>query len=375
MILVKRLAAILFLIVATPYLLVPVYQFPAARPFAGPRFWNPYAQLNGSWQRANLHAHGRSWMGLTNGSQSDVAVVEAYRQQGYDVAGISDYQRIAAHHGVPTLPLYEHGYNLAKAHQLAIGAQQVEWFDIPLWQGRNEKQFILDRVNRTADLVAINHPASAYTEDDLRHLTSYQLFELINGPFTCEGLWDAALSSGHPVWAIADDDNHDVTDVRRMGVAWSMIDAPSPDMANIVTALREGRSYAVSVFNGKADATLMNVTVDGAVLTVVSSGVPATFLFIGQNGVVRRTADQVNRATYTIAANDPYIRTVIRTPNMVIYVNPIIRYDGVHLQTPVATLDAFRTWLRRAAVALAWLTVLVVLWRRDRVRQRPRCDR
>ena len=301
---VKRVAAILFLLATTPYLLTPIYQFPAVEGFAGPALWNPYTRLTGTWQRSNLHAHGRSWLGVTNGSQVDTAVVEAYRQHGYDVAGVSDYQRIAAQHGVATLPLYEHGYNIAKAHQLAIGARRVEWFDFPLWQGRHEKQFILDIVHRSADLVAINHPNSAYSEEDLRSLTGYQLIELVNGPFTYEEFWDAALSSGHAVWAIGDDDSHDVTDPRRMGVAWSMIDAASSDTASVVAALRQGRSYAVSIRGEKADVSVSSVTLHGSMLTVASSGVPATFLFIGQDGVQRRRFDQVTQASYSIEPRD-----------------------------------------------------------------------
>ena len=41
--------------------------------------------------------------------------------------------------------------------------------------------------------------------------------EVINGPFGFEDLWDAALSSGHPVWALANDDIHDLANVRRLG--------------------------------------------------------------------------------------------------------------------------------------------------------------
>jgi hypothetical protein len=74
----RRVLATLFLAVATPYLLAPVYRFPPPQQFAGESLWNPYAHLTGSWQRTNLHAHGRSWGGLTNGSQTDEEVVHAY---------------------------------------------------------------------------------------------------------------------------------------------------------------------------------------------------------------------------------------------------------------------------------------------------------
>jgi hypothetical protein len=125
LIIVLALAAAVLLL---PYVRAPLYDFPPPRPFSGPDFVNPYAGLRGTWQRANLHAHGRAWGGLTSGAQSSAYVVRRYRAAGYSVPGVSNYHSIAAHHGVDTIPIYEHGYNLGKHHQLAIGAREVEWF-------------------------------------------------------------------------------------------------------------------------------------------------------------------------------------------------------------------------------------------------------
>ncbi len=190
--LLKRGIAVLVLISALPYLRGPLYHFPADSAFTGAHFVNPYAHLQDTWQRANLHAHGRAWNGLTNGRQSNDDIVRTYRSLGYAVAGVSNYQSIAAFDGVPTIPLYEHGYNINKRHQLAIGAHRVAWFDFPLWQSLHNQQFVIDRVAETADLVAIAHPYSrdAYTPEDLKQLTGYQLIEVVNGPFSFEESWD-----------------------------------------------------------------------------------------------------------------------------------------------------------------------------------------
>src|SRR5688572_7838581 len=135
----------LALAVVLPYARGPVYRFPAPVPFAGATLLNPYAAPGATWQRANLHAHGRAWSGLTNGRrQSDEEIVRAYRSFGYSVAGVSDYHHIAAFDGVATLPIYEHGYNIGKRHQLAIGAREVSWFDFPLGQTRSHQQFVID---------------------------------------------------------------------------------------------------------------------------------------------------------------------------------------------------------------------------------------
>jgi hypothetical protein len=212
--------------------------------------------------------------------------------------------------------------------------------------------------------VALNHPNTAYSEDDLRDLTGYQLLEVVNGPFPGEDFWDAALSTGHLVWALANDDSHDVKNVRRTYIAWNMIDARSPDGADIVDALRQGRHYAVSLVGEKADAALRSIELQDSTLTVSSSGVPATYLFVGQDGMVRKTADQVMQASYTIEPRDTYIRTVIRTPNIVMYLNPIVRYDGVGLPSRRATPNMTASWLQRGFLVAAYALVLLLLWRR-----------
>jgi hypothetical protein len=341
-----------------------VYRFPAKRTFSGPALWNPYERLRGTWQRANFHAHGRAWGGLTDGRQPDEEVVRAYTARGYSVPGISNYHHIAAPRGVETIPLYEHGYNIAKHHQIAIGARQVDWFDFPVWQGLHQKQYAIERVGRTADLVALVHPWSGYSEEDLRDLTRYQLLEVVNGPYSGEALWDAALSSGHAVWALANDDTHDVTDAKRTEVAWNMIDAPSAREPDIVAALQAGRSYAVSLVGSHRDLKLKRAELDGAMLTVSTSGVPATFLFVAQGGAVRKAVEQQTTATYTVTSDDQYIRTIIRTPNLVVYLNPVIRYDGIELPSPVATVNESRTWIQRGLVATGALAIVTALWRR-----------
>src|SRR5262245_4241343 len=288
----KRTAAVvasLAVIVLLPYLRGPVYRFPNASPFVGSTLLNPYAELGADWQRANLHAHGRAWSGLTNGRlQSDEEIVRAYRSFGYSVAGVSDYHHIAAHEGVATLPIYEHGYNIGKRHQLAIGARRVVWFDFPLGQTLSHQQFVIDRVASSADLVALTHPSSrdAYTPANLAKLTGYQLIEVVNGPFRFEETWDAALSAGRLVWGIGNDDTHDLDDPRRTAMAWTMINASTNTLPDIVEALRSGRAYAVSRTNEIASAVetvLDGVTVSDRTMTVSCVGEPSTFLFVGQN--------------------------------------------------------------------------------------------
>jgi hypothetical protein len=359
---------------ALPYACSPVYRFTDPNPFAGAHLHNPYASLTGRWHRANLHAHGIAWGGITSGRQPSRDVVRTYRALGYDVAGISNYHQIAAFPDIDTIPIYEHGYNISKRHQLAIGARRVDWFDFPLWQGLSHEQFIIDRLGETADLVTIVHPHTrgAYTLDDLRRLTRYHLVEIINGPFRSEQPWDAALSSGHAVWAVGSDDTHDTSDPRRTAAAWTMIDAHSASSIEIVASLKAGRSYAVAR-NGDVpttiDLALERVEVVDDTLVVTAQGAPAIFTFVGQNGAVRKVVKDVTSASYTLDGHDTYIRTIVRSPQTTLYLNPVLRHGGRGIQTPPATIDALQTWTLRAA----WAGIVVLAgWLRHRQRASKR---
>jgi hypothetical protein len=377
----KRTSAVLAILgiaLALPYACGPVYSFPAPLPFSGSKFLNPYAGAGPDWQRANLHAHGRAWNGLTNGRrQSDEQIVRAYRSFGYSVAGVSDYHHIAAFEGVATLPIYEHGYSLGKRHQLAIGARQVAWFDFPVGQTLSNQQFVIDRVAATSDLVALAHPSSrdAYTPDDLSRLTGYHLIEVLNGPFSFEEPWDAALSAGRAIWALGNDDTHDLTDARRTAMAWTMINAPSASLHDVVAALRAGQSYAVSRTNRIASAvetTLESVVMDNGMLEVTCLGEPSTFVFVGQNGNVKQTVKNALSASYAFGDDDTYVRTVIHAPRTTLYLNPVVRYDGSQLHAPAASINATGTWLLRASIVLAGGLGLFLLYRE---RRRPSLSR
>jgi hypothetical protein len=363
----KRALLILILFVALPYARSPIYRFPPPAVFTGNQLYNPYAGLRGEWRRANFHAHGQAWIGLTSGAQTDEEVVAAYRHAGYDVPGLSNYHRISMPSSASAIPIYEHGYNLGKRHQLAIGARRVEWFDFPFVQFTSQRQLILDLLTNSADLVAIAHPSirTAYTPEDLTYLTGYQLIEVVNGPFADDAPWDTALSSGHAVWGLADDDTHDVDDPRRFAIGWNMVNAASASRGDIVEALRGGHFYAVNRLDDNPTAALTTVTsveVTDDTLTITCAGATPEFEFFGQDGYIRQTTRHTLTASYTFDPTDTYIRAIIWAPRYAIYLNPILRWDGAHLPMPVAAINQPATWLLRLTV-LGVAAAAALLWR------------
>jgi len=363
-----------------PYAIAPVYRFPAPAPFSGPSFYNPYANrpAGSQWRTANFHAHGRAWGGLTEGRQTDSAVVDHYYNKlGYDVAGVSDYLQIDRHRTDSSfVPTYEHGINALKTHLLGIDARRVVWFDFPLPQSRSEKQYVIDRVASGASLVALAHPAlrGGYSRDDLGFLTHYQLFEVLNHFVVSDSLWDVALSTGHAVWAIGSDDSHNITDAGQTGAMWTELLTPSTRAADVVEALKAGRTYAVAGHGARSDAHPEQIVVSGDTLTVTCDGPVSRIDFVGQGGRLLARVFDVQRASYAIQPGDPYVRTVISTPHTLMFLNPVVRYDGQKLARPVAMLDVPRTWALRSSIAV---TAVMLVWlafvgRHFALRRRPR---
>jgi hypothetical protein len=366
-------------VAVAPYVVCPVYHFATPAPFRGAVFYNPYANspAGSQWRTANFHAHGRAWGGLTEGHQTDSAVVaHYYNQLGYDIAGVSDYQHIDHRHDSTFIPTYEHGYNVLKNHMLAINAHRIVWFDFPLPQSRSEKQFVIDRVASGATLVALAHPGlrRAYSREDLAYLTHYELFEVLNHFVVSDSLWDAALSAGHAVWALGSDDSHNVLDAGQTGAMWTEVLTPSTRASDVIEALKAGRTYAVAGHRARSDAHPEQIAVHGDTLTVACDTEVSRIDFIGQDGRLLSRTFGVRSASYAIQPGDPYVRTVISTPHTLMFLNPVVRYDGKRLTQPVAVLAVGETWaLRSSVLATAVMLIgLAVARKRFALRRRPR---
>jgi hypothetical protein len=98
---------------------------------------------------------------------------------------------------------------------------------------------------------------------------------------------------------------------------------------------------------------LKSLKIDGDTLTVEISQA-ATVTFIGQDGQVRKTANNAEAARLELEASDTYIRTEIKDDITTLVLNPIIRYDGDHLTTQSAEIN----WL---LTTLYWIFILLVI--------------
>jgi hypothetical protein len=170
------------------------------------------------------------------------------------------------------------------------------------------------------------------------------------------------LSSGRRVWGIGVDDTHDFNDLRRTATGWTMVDAVSSSADDVLAALRGGRMYAVSGHGGRSATVLKSVSTTGSRLQVACEGAAATFSFIGQDGRLLEIAAGVRSASYSFSTADTYVRTVIHSPDSVLYLNPVTRTTA-DSATQEADVDLFLTWVSRLAVGVVCAGLLALIAR------------
>jgi len=390
------LIVLLLLVESGIYLLAPIYDFHEPRPFSGNKLFNPYEGLDSAhWHKANFHFHTRAWGGSTSGSQnSHAGFYRIYKMMGYDAPQISNYQSIdrTFADSIWFIQTYEHGFGIRKKHQILIGAREVLWLDYSLFQNRHHKQHILNLLRNDNEVVALAHPdwEEGYTPADVKYLTNYDLMEVLNHNWRSVPLWDSALSNGHPVFILSDDDAHDITDPYEIHRCCTFVHAADFHKDSLIQSLKEGKAYGVEPYMsyhetfgmkaGKARTlpTLNSVQVKGDTMFVSVSEQPLKINFIGQNGKLRKSVLLSKDAWYKFQPEDTYIRTYIlfmiafpngkRGTGAKFYLNPVFRYDG---QPPSNALKAEInrpfTWVFRIVgfgSVIALMSVILILRRK-----------
>lgn len=328
---------------------VPFYSFDEPEPFQGDYLHNPYQDMNpNNWIQANFHAHTRQYGGLTNGRVNTNEMVDSvYTSLGFNHVGLSDYNKINYYDSAnPSyIPAYEHGYGIFKIHQLCIGAEKVRRLDFFAFQNLNMKQHTLNRLEKQTRLAIPAHPSfvkKGYLVEDMKYLSNYKLMEVLNGFRISTVHWDTALSNGHLVYLIGNDDSHDVTDVTDVATRFTMINSPENEAEQLLTSLENGNAYAVDFPIDRKETLeqkikrlkknlpyITQVELKGDTLLIAADKNISKIRFIGQNGKELDTQKNIKTACYVIQPEDNYVRTELKFKDgTTLYLNPITRHDN-----------------------------------------------
>ena len=366
------------LLVLFAYLSVPSYKFNTPQPFEGQYLYNPYQEMNPDhWKKYHFHCHSRRYFGLTNGRKSTEAAIDSmYQALGYDHYGISDYMHINTHSTEKEdyIPAYEHGFGLIrKTHQICIGAETVWPIDYPFMQNLDMKQHVINKMGERSRFVMPAHASftKGYKVSDMKWLSNYRLLEIMNPFGNAIEHWDMALSNGHRVYGLGNDDTHNITDIREVGRNLTMVNTPDLDPENVYEALERGNSYTVEfvsffcfpmsleekVNEVKNLAHLTRAELVGDTLFVKTSADRMHEVnFIGQGGKVLKTMENTDEAFYVIKPEDTYVRTRIDlNERNVLYLNPITR------QPSPIVVDRRLDEINWAQTGLYWTVYAVAL--------------
>jgi hypothetical protein len=384
------ISGLLVLVFTIQYITCPVYKFEAGKPFTGEYFYNPYQNIKpDEWRKGNFQIQSRAWGSITAGSgNSNEAVHSLYKSLGYDIIATSDYQKINRYleEDPAYVPVYEHGYGLKKNHQILIGSKRVLWKDYVFFQNLNNKQHILNSLRPDNELTIIAHPKlkNGYAVNDMRYLANYDGIEVLNNFRTSLQHWDAALSAGHYVTILGNDDAHDISKPDEIGHHCTLINAPSVDKADIIHSLRTGKAIGAlierplgetmedKIKRTKKTEKLLRADVVNDTIFVKTDSQARAIRFYGQNGDFLKKEINTNSAFYPIKESDTYVRTEIEFhSDNVYYLNPVCRYDGNQpSKMAVPEIDSYKTW-RLRILGFATLIFLLVnaFWIRKKVKE------
>ena len=357
----KILKYLLYLIIAfvcfliAMNLFVPVYVYDEPVPFHGDYLHNPYQDIDSTyWKCCNFHGHTRQYGGVTNGRNNGNAVYDSmYRLFGYDHVGISDYNKVNPYENGKDpgyIPGYEHGYNVWKTHQVCLGTKKVRRIDYFFYQTLSHKQHMLNRLAKQNRVVAVAHPSfvdGSYNVRDMKYLSNYKLLEVLNGFVNSPEHWDMALSNGHLVYLIADDDTHDVLKVNDIALRITYLNAENNTADELYDALLAGKAVGIDfdldrqeqmdhkVERFKRDIPyLYSARLDNADFYVSVSKPIRKADFIGQGGSILKEEeykkeDTVTNVFYSIQPSDQYVRTVLTFfDGTTMWLNPVTRHES-----------------------------------------------
>jgi hypothetical protein len=347
------------------------YEFQEPQSFSGQYLYNPYSNIDTlEWKISNFHAHTHKFTGKTNAILENSRYLDSlYTYLGYNVISISDYQRINTYESKNSqyIPVYEHGYQYYKNHQLVINAGKVNWVDYFFRQTLDNKQFVINSLRKdTMVLVTIVHPIlrKAYSSNDFKYLTNYNCLEVANSKYLFISNYDTVLSSGHQVFLMADDDEHNLKNPDDCGSAFNIINSVAV-RDSILKALKTGRSIGVKLnlnsyktFEGKKAAIhnlplLTGFSIKNDTIYLSMNKAVRTIKFIGQHGIGKKIITDSRTGSCFFTKNDTYIRTEIECADgTVFFLNPVLRYNGVLRSENSPPVDKRKTLLYRIIIVL-----------------------
>lgn len=290
------------------------------------------------WYKGNTHTHTLN----SDGENTPDEVVRWYREHDYQFLVITDHEYLTDPAPLNALFGRDGRFLLIPGQEVTgraegkpvhvnqIGAKKVV-MPVSLPTIFDVLQRDVTLVHEAGAIAQINHPnfGWALSGDDLARVEHATLVEIWNGhPMvnnlggggtpSAEAMWDAALTAGNHLFAIADDDAHHFKPEHLAdpasaapGRGWIYVRAAALTEADILAAIRRGDFYASSgVELADIQSTSSSVTVSIKATTYSRY----TTQFIGARGTVLAVSTS-NPAVYTVTGAETYVRAKVIESN------------------------------------------------------------
>ncbi len=319
--------------------------------FRTQEYKNPYSTIEKhTYKKASFHLHSDEVF-YTPERHSTRDIIDVYKQNGYDIISISDYNQITIPSSIQenTLSAYEWGSCIRKRHLLALGINEIAPNNFFI-SFLGNIQFAINFIKQKGGYVVINHPKlySAFSIEDLMKLWNYDAIEVLSPFGDIIEFWDTLLSNGKRVHCMASDDLHYLPESYtknlnqsffknliqnlflqrgREGEAllrYVVLSAQNTDSESILNALKSGDFYCVKKFyRTSPDPKVPKIFFQNNKIVVRSEEKFFRLEFIGKNGTVLKSILDSQTAEYELKPDDIYGRVTIYSLSGVILSNPM----------------------------------------------------
>jgi len=356
----------LVLLFSLQYYKIEIFHREENKRFSGNNFYNPYENYSVATLKANFHTHSKKKRNPVNNPNESGKIYDHYKSNGYDIISLSDYQKVTKDiTSANYIPVYEHGYNIGKTHQLVFNSDKVVYSDFSLFQNYDTKQEIINKINLSGALIALAHPnlMGGYKEEEMKYLKGYDFIEILGNYKTSVNIWDAALTSGYPAWLLSGDDCHDIRIPDFTFNNWTRISSAGQSREEIIAALKKGCHYGVRNLTHNESNFLDSCVVSGNELRVYFRNKADRITFVSDNGIIKKEVQKVAFATYEIGKNDSYVRVESRSGDESIYLNPVVRYNGYQLtyNNGFPLINTSLTILCRVLVLMSDISIILLI--------------
>jgi len=264
---------------------------------------SPFSRAGRFW-RGNLHTHST----LSDGTLTPAAVVDAYKNAGYDFMMLSDHftdrydwpvadTRASRSNTFTTIIGAELHAPETKVGELwhIVGAGLP--LDFPACGVDETGSHIADRAAEAGAFIGIAHPAwSQLTMEDSHAIASAHAVEVYNHGCAMDSdrgdgwyLLDQMLNEGRRLSAFATDDAHFATDDHFGG--WVHVKADSLDPNVLLAALKKGEYYS------SQGPVIHSIELEGTELHVTCSPANTIVALCGNSRTAGRSAKSITSAT------------------------------------------------------------------------------